>query len=141
MAVGTDTIDAGDCKRLWAGARRLAVIAAVMVLILFVVFVINQVAQVVDLADRVSPRFGTIVLRALIVILVILLPAPVVMHLRLAPPLRPPADDTGPEFEEHLDAPRTRLHASKATGAPANLFRFGRKGDDGTTDKSPDDPE
>jgi len=94
---------------IWAGVRKAAVVISLLVMIIFTVFTINQVAQVVDLADRVNPLFGTIVLWTLIGALTLLVLAPVVMYFRLPPPLRPPSSDTGPEFEDHLTALRTRL--------------------------------
>jgi len=138
MTTNTDTIETAASDGMWAGARRLAVIAAGLVLILFVVFAINQVSQVVDLADRVNPLFGTIVLWSLIAILTVLVLTPIVMYLRLAPPLRPPADDTGPEFEAHLDALRSRLSRNRLVeGSPqtreeieAALAGLGSRADD-----------
>lgn len=96
-------------RGIWSGARRAAVVIALLVIVVFTVFVVNQVAQVVELADRVHPVFGTIVLWALIGALTLLVVAPVVMYLRLPPPLRPPATAIGPEYEEHLSALRVRL--------------------------------
>ncbi|MCJ7725841.1 MAG: hypothetical protein MUP76_05570 [Acidimicrobiia bacterium] len=96
-------------RGIWSGARRAALVIALLVLVVFTIFVINQVSQVVDLADRVNPVFGTVVLWTLIGALGLLILAPIVMYLRLPPPLRPPATDSGPEFEEHLSALRVRL--------------------------------
>ncbi|MCB2224175.1 MAG: YcjF family protein [Actinobacteria bacterium] len=107
----TDRVIEGTAGRsdLWRGARRLALLGAVLVLVVFTVFVVNQVAQVVDLADRTSPVLGDIVLWALVAVLAALVLAPLVLYLRLPAPLRPPATDEGPEFEEHLAALRKRL--------------------------------
>ena len=96
-------------RSVWSGARRALLVVAALVVIVFTVFVINQVAQVVDLADRVDPLFGTIVLWTLIAVLAALVLAPLVVYLRLPPPLRPPSTDTGPEFDDHLAALRSRL--------------------------------
>ena len=95
---------------LWAGARKVAVIAAIGVILTFTVFVVNQVAQVVALADKASPVFGTVLLWTLVAIFALLVLWPIVTYLRLPPPLRPPATDAGPEFEDHLAALRVRLH-------------------------------
>ena len=73
---------------IWAGARKAAVVISLLVMIVFTVFIINQVAQVVELADRVNPLFGTIVLWTLIGALTLLVLAPVVMYLRQPRPDR-----------------------------------------------------
>jgi hypothetical protein len=41
--------------------KKIALFASVLILLFFIIFVINQTAQVVELADKVSPKFGSIV--------------------------------------------------------------------------------
>jgi hypothetical protein len=111
MTTASDTAPAPETTEssVWATARRIAVLVAIAVLVVFVIFVVNQVAQVVELADRAHPVFGTVVLWTLIVALGAMALAPLIVFLRMPPPLRPPASDSGPEFAEHLEALRTRL--------------------------------
>lgn len=82
---------------------------ALFALVAFAVFVVNQTAGVVRLAGEISPQLGTAVLVGLLVLYAILLITPLVLYLRLPPPLVPPASDQGPEFEKHLEAMRRRL--------------------------------
>lgn len=90
-------------------AKAIAVSVSILFLALFVVFVVNQTAQVVDLAETAVPGAGRVVLWALVGLYAVLVLVPVVLFVRLPPPLRPPETDGGPELEAHLRALRKRL--------------------------------
>ena len=90
-------------------------------LFLFVLFVINQTAQVVDLASRVTPVLGTILLFVLLAIYAAAILVPLVLFLRLPAPLRPPRTEDSPDFPRHLEALRKRLSANRlVSGHPLN---------------------
>ncbi len=95
---------------------RIATFVALFVLLAFAVFVVNQTASVVRLAAEISPDFGFAVLVVLLVLYGALLVTPLVLWLRLPPPLAPPATDEGPAFDRHLDALRRRLRAHPTAG-------------------------
>ena len=92
--------------------RNLALFVSAVILLLFTVFVINQTAQVVDLASRVAPAFGTVVLWALLVFYALLVIMPAVLFLRLPRSLQPPASEDAPEFPAYLEALKKRLAAN-----------------------------
>lgn len=89
--------------------RRIVLWSAVAVGLAAAVVVTNQVLQLADLASRVNPALGQGVFWALVGILGIVTAVPIVLVLRLPPPLIPPEADDGPEFEQHLAALRRRL--------------------------------
>ncbi|HOD36136.1 MAG TPA: DUF697 domain-containing protein [Syntrophales bacterium] len=89
--------------------RKIAFLASAFVLFFFVLFVINQTAQVVDLASRVSPLAGTVVLWLLVGLYAAVLVVTAVMFLRLPKPLIPPESEEAPEFPAYLKALRERL--------------------------------
>ena len=64
--------------------------------------VVNQTAQVVLLAKEIHPGLGTATLWGLLVAYAFFGGVPVVMMVRMPRPLKPPASDSGPEFEKHL---------------------------------------
>jgi Domain of unknown function (DUF697) len=76
------------------------------------VVVINQTAQVVELAKQAHPVLGTVTLWVLVVTYTGLIGVPIVMVVRMPRPLRPPASDTGPEFEAHLAELGRRLESN-----------------------------
>jgi hypothetical protein len=84
-----------------------------LVVLLFVLFAINQTVQVVDLASRMSPKFGAVVLWSLISIYVVAIAVPVIMFLRLPAPLRPPKTEDSSEFSRYLEALRKRLSGNR----------------------------
>lgn len=92
--------------------RRIALLVSAFVLFFFVLFVINQTAQVVDLASRVSPLAGTLVLWLLIGLYAAAIVTTAVMFLRLPKPLVPPESEAAPEFPAYLKALRERLSAN-----------------------------
>ena len=91
---------------------RLALFAGLTVLLCSVVFVINQTAQVVSLANTVSPTFGQIVLIGLLIAYAFVVAVPIVMIARLPKALRPPADESAPEFPIYLQQLGARLAAN-----------------------------
>jgi len=95
---------------------KIVTFVSLFLLLAFVVFVVNQTAGVVRLASEVSPNLGTGVLAILLALYAILLLTPLVLYLRLPPPLAPPKTDEGPAFEQHLAALRRRLKANPMVG-------------------------
>ncbi|HSR50975.1 MAG TPA: DUF697 domain-containing protein, partial [Acidobacteriota bacterium] len=93
--------------------KRLVVPLALLVLVGFVVVVVSQTAQVVDLASRIDPRLGTVVLWGLLAIYAGLVGVPVVRLLAMPRALRPPESDGGPEFERHLKRLGRRLASNR----------------------------
>ena len=93
----------------------IAALVSVLVVLVFVVFVVAQTAQVVELAARVHPVAGTVVLWALILSFLVFAVAPVVLFLRLPPRLTPPSAAEGPEAESYLKGLRSRLARNPAT--------------------------
>lgn len=96
--------------------RTAIAILAVFAAATFLVLLINQTAQVVELAARVHPAVGDATLWGLLVLYSGCIAVPVILWLRLPPPLRPPASEDDPAFEEHLTALRTRLEANPRLG-------------------------
>ena len=94
---------------------KIATLLALFVLVAFLVFVVNQTASLVRLAGEISPQLGTAVMTALLVIYAVLLLVPLVLYLRLPPPLVPPKGDHGPEFEAHLTALKRRLRGNDSS--------------------------
>jgi hypothetical protein len=75
--------------------KKIALFAGILFLLWFVIVLINQTAQVVDLADRVNPVFGTVVLIVLIIIYLVLAGIPIFLYFTLNEPLLipDPADE------------------------------------------------
>lgn len=90
-------------------AKKIALLASLLVMLLFILFVINQTAQVVQLARNVSAVFGTVVFWALLVFYALLILGPVTLFLRLPRSLMPPTSEDSPEFPKYLEALRKRL--------------------------------
>ena len=90
-------------------ARKIALLASLLVMLLFVLFVINQTAQVVQLARNVSAVFATVVFWSLLVLYAALILVPVFMLLRLPRSLMPPTSEDSPEFTRYLEALKKRL--------------------------------
>lgn len=95
--------------------RLIAAFTAALLILIFVVFVVAQTAQVVDLAARLHPVAGTVVLWALVAAFVALVAVPVVLFWRLPPPLTPPRPGEGQGAEEYQRALRIRLKRNPAT--------------------------
>ena len=90
-------------------AKKVALLASLLVILLFVLFVINQTAQVVQLARNVSPVLATVVFWALLALYAVFILVPVILFLRLPRSLMPPTSEDSPEFTKHLEALRKRL--------------------------------
>ena len=78
----------------------------------FVVFLVNQTVQVVRLADRLHPALGTAVLWGLLFLYAACALVPLLMFFRLPKPLRPPASETSPGFDAHVQALGRRLQGN-----------------------------
>ena len=88
---------------------RLILLLAALLCFLFVLFVVNQTYQVVQLASALHPVAGQVLLVVLIGVYVVLLAIPVKMWLSLPRALRPPADETGPDFDIYVRQLGARL--------------------------------
>jgi hypothetical protein len=89
--------------------KNVALIAGVLILFFLVLFVINQTVQVVELASRLSPVFGTIILWLLIGLYAAFVIVTTLFYLRLPKPLKPPESEMEPQFSLYLKALRERL--------------------------------
>ena len=89
--------------------KNVALGAGVLLLFFFVLFVINQTALAVELASRLSPALGTIVLWFLTGLYAVFIIATVVFSVRLPRPLKPLESETEPQFSLYLEALRKRL--------------------------------
>jgi len=92
--------------------KTLLLLGSGLALLSFGVVVINQTAQVVELARQAHPVLGTVTLWGLVLTYTGLIGVPIVMVVRMPRPLKPPASDTGPEFEAHLAALGQRLESN-----------------------------
>ncbi len=91
--------------------KTLATLASGVVLLSFVVVVVNQTAGVVQLAKEVDPTLGTVTLWGLLIAYGGLIGVPIVIVMRMPRPLVPPANEAGPEFDDHLQRLGERLAA------------------------------
>jgi len=89
--------------------KRIAFFTIVLILLFLVIFVITQTSQVAELADKVSPEFGHIVLWGLLVIYAVLILFPVVLFLRLRRSPTPPKNEDDPKFTTYLEVLKRRL--------------------------------
>lgn len=93
--------------------KRVILPLALLVIVGFLVMVVSQTAQVVDMASRIDPRLGTVVLWGLLAIYAGLVLVPLMRLLLMPRPLRPPEKDEGPEFERHLKRLGRRLASNR----------------------------
>jgi hypothetical protein len=89
--------------------KTLALLASGMMVLSFAVVVINQTAGVVQLAKEVHPALGTVTLWGLLIAYGSLIGVPVAMVVRMPRPLKPPASESCPEFDDHLKRLGERL--------------------------------
>ncbi|MBN1615089.1 MAG: DUF697 domain-containing protein [Deltaproteobacteria bacterium] len=89
-----------------------ALAVSALILFFFVLFVVNQTSQAVELASRLSPALGTIVLWFLLGLYAAFIIAGVVFFLRLPKPITPPQSEMDPKFPQYLEALRNRLAAN-----------------------------
>jgi hypothetical protein len=82
---------------------------SLLILLLFILFAVNQTVQIVDLASRLNPMLGVVVLWTLLGIYAAVLLVPIIIFLRLPAPLRPPGNDRSADFPNYLKALRKRL--------------------------------
>jgi hypothetical protein len=92
--------------------KNVALAAGALVLFFFLLFVINQTALAVELASRLSPALGTILLWFLTGLYAAIIIATVVFFLRLPKPLKPLESEAEPGFSLHLETLRKRLAAN-----------------------------
>ena len=89
--------------------KKITFLTSLFILLFFVIFVINQTSQVVELADKVSPTFGSIVFWGLLIVYALLILIPVVLLLRLPRSLMPPKSEDASEFGTYLEVLKKRL--------------------------------
>ncbi|MCI0477132.1 MAG: YcjF family protein [Anaerolineales bacterium] len=89
---------------------RIFFFVSLLIVVGFVITVVNQTAQIVNLAALIDPRLGLGLLFTLILIYAICIVVPIVLFVSLPKPLRPPRDETAPEFPQHLIALQQRLN-------------------------------
>lgn len=90
-------------------AKTIALTVAVLCLILFIVFLVNQTVQLVDFGDRISPILGSVILWGLLILYSLCLAVPIYLVVRMPSALKPPQDETSPEFPEYLKGVAKRL--------------------------------
>ncbi len=96
---------------------RLILLLAALLCFLFMLFVINQTYQVVQLASALHPAAGTVVLVLLIAVYTTLLAIPLKLWISLPKALRPPNDESDPEFPAYLRRLGARLAANPLLSA------------------------
>lgn len=92
--------------------KSVALVVGVLILFFFALFGINQTAQMVELASRLSPVLGTIILWFLTCLYAAFVIAGIVFYLRLPKPLKRLESETEPQFSMYLEALRKRLVAN-----------------------------
>lgn len=96
-------------RNAWKGV--LAAVGLLLSLYLLVLLA-GGISQVADAADRVEPGLGQIVFWALVILFAVVVISPIVLYLRLPAALIPPAEASGPEYEDYLARLRRRLAAN-----------------------------
>ncbi|MCX7840294.1 MAG: YcjF family protein [Anaerolineae bacterium] len=91
---------------------RIFLFLAILIIVGFIVTVINQTAQLVNLVALIDARLALGLLVTLVVIYAICIAVPIVLFIGLPKPLRPPRDESAPEFPQHLAALQARLNAN-----------------------------
>jgi len=107
--------------------RHLGLTTAVVILIAFILFVVNQTAQFVNMVSTFNPTAGQIVLVGLLLVYAVVVGVPLVIFVRLPRAIRPPADESSPEFPEYLEEVRSRL-ASNRNLVGASISKGDRAG-------------
>lgn len=92
-----------------ATLRKLLFWVALFATLAFAVVIVNQTLQLAEFGARIDPRLGTGIFWGILLVLGTTFAVPFVLLFRLPRPLIPPSDDSGPEFEQHLDRLRQRL--------------------------------
>jgi len=92
--------------------RTAALALSLFLVVAFVVFLVNQTVQVVGLADRLHPALGTAVLCGLLFLYAACALVPLLMFFRLPKSLSPPASETSPGFDAHVQALGRRLQGN-----------------------------
>lgn len=92
-----------------ASLRRLIFWGALFASVAFAVIIVNQTLQLAEFGARVHPRLGDVVFWSIVTTLAISFAVPIVLLFRLPRPLIPPAEGSGPDFEQHMDRLRQRL--------------------------------
>jgi len=84
-----------------------------ILIICFILLLINQTVQFISLASGIHPILGQIVGWILIIVYLILTILPVIIYLKLPAVLKPPADDSSPEFDIFIQKLSRRLKKNK----------------------------
>lgn len=88
---------------------KIAVFAVLLVLVSAAVVVVNQTAGLVELAGRLHPVVGQVVLWTLLLVYAACIVVPVALLLRLPRALRPPGSEEDPAFPAYLERLGARL--------------------------------
>jgi Domain of unknown function (DUF697) len=94
--------------------KRMLAVMSVLVVLWVGVFVIRETAQIITMAAMVHPLLGHAVLALLLVIYGVGLGLPVVLYLRLPPPLRWPADGSAEAITRYRQRFAERLSQNPA---------------------------
>ena len=92
--------------------KKIAILTSVAILLLFLTFAVNETVQIVQLAERMNPTLGAIVLWALLIVYAVLIFVPVFLFLRLPRSLVPPRSEASPEFDAYLTQLRKRFSSN-----------------------------
>lgn len=90
-------------------AARIAVLLGTLIITGFIVLLVNQTAQLVELAARMAPWLGSVVLWVLVTLYAFCVLVPLYLLFSLPKPLRAPDSEADPEFAAHLDRLGARL--------------------------------
>lgn len=100
-------------------AARIAVLLGTLIITGFVVLLVNQTAQLVELAARLAPWLGSVVLWVLVTLYAFCVLVPLYLLFSLPKPLRAPDSEADPEFPAHLDRLGARLRRNPHLSARA----------------------
>lgn len=89
--------------------KQVILLISILVMVFFAIFAINQTSQVVELANRVSPRLGSVVFWSLLIVYALLILIPGVLFFSLPRHLMPPKSEDAPEFGIYLKELKKRL--------------------------------
>lgn len=99
-------------------ARRILILAAVAATAAVAVVLVNQTAQLVELAGRLHPLAGQVLLWTLVILWGAVVIVPLVLFLRLPSALVPPPSADAAAHDAFLEGLRRRLSRNPRLGAP-----------------------
>lgn len=96
---------------------QILILLSALVIAGFVVVLVNQTAQLVELAARMTPWLGDVVLWVLVTLYAFCIVVPLYLLFSLPKPLRAPDSEADPEFARHLERLGTRLRRNPHLGS------------------------